>query len=76
MLHKIEANGKSYEIKEVHKKYPDSDEKFLLFLKEKRDYDALIKNDKFYFLCNEISEAEFIELPNEDIKELNVSGSK
>lgn len=69
LLPKIEANGKSYEIKEVHKKYPESNEEFFLRLKLHRGYDALIKNDQFYFLCNEIIEAQYTDLPNEPIKE-------
>jgi len=75
LLQLIEANGKSYEIKEVHRKYPDSTEQEFLQLKINRNYDALIKNNDFYFLCNEISEAVFTELPVEGTiegtKELN-----
>lgn len=82
LLHKIDANDKSYEIKEVHKRYPDSDEPQFLQLKIIRGYDALIKNDQFYFLCNEISDANYTDIPNapesesvnkinEEIKELD-----
>ena len=69
LLHRIDANGKSYEIKEVHKRYPNSDDKLFLELKEMRGYEALVKNDQFYFLCNEISEAEFVDLPNEPVSD-------
>lgn len=70
MIGKIEANGKTYEIKIVYRRYPDDDEQFLLALKEKNRCDALIKNNTHYFICNEISEASFIELPNDNIKEI------
>ena len=69
LIHKINANGKSYEIKEVHPIYPDSNEQDFLKLKIMRGHDALIKNDKFYFLCNEILEAEFVDIPNEPVNE-------
>jgi hypothetical protein len=69
LLHRIDANGKSYEIKEVHRKYPDSDDQQFIKLKDIRGYDALIRNEQFYFLCNEISEAEFVDLPNEPVNE-------
>jgi len=71
MLHIIEANEKSYEIKEVYKRHPDDDnEQQLLILKEKNRCDALIKNNTHYFLCNEITDAKFTELPNNDITEI------
>ena len=68
-LRKIDANGKSYEIREVYKRYPDSIEENFLALKMHRGYDALIKNVQFYFLCNEISEAVYTDLPNEPANE-------
>lgn len=73
LLHKLDANGKSYEIKEIHNRYPDSNEEDFLKLKYHRGYDALIRNERLYFLCNEIIDAEFTELTNETINELTSS---
>lgn len=70
MLHKIEANGKLYEVRFIFRRHDDV-ENMLLMLKEKYRCDALVKNVTHYFLCNEITEVEFTDLPNEPIKELN-----
>jgi len=69
LLQKIEANGKSYAIKEIYPIHPDTIEQEFLKLKELRGYDALVRNDKFYFLCDEISEAIYSDVPNEPISE-------
>lgn len=71
MLHKIEANGKLYEVRFIFRRHKDTAENMLLMLKEKYRCDALVKNVTHYFLCNEITEVEFTDLPNEQIKELN-----
>lgn len=60
-MQKIQANGKLYEIKIAIAKSPFFDEAFMMLKKELGYYDALIKNETHYFLCNEISEAEFTE---------------
>jgi len=62
MIQRIRVAEKQYEIKRVYKKYPDSDEQKLVQIKNNLGYEALIKNDQFYFLCNEITDAEFTEI--------------
>ncbi len=59
MLQRIRVGEKQYEIKRVYKRYIDSNEQKLVEIKNKSGYNALIKNDQFYFLCNEITDAEF-----------------
>ena len=67
MLQRIRINDKQYEIKRVYKRHPDSNEQKLVEIKNNLQYDALIKNDQFYFLCNEITDAEFIDVVNEPV---------
>jgi len=70
MLAKIHANDKDYEIRFIFRRHKDSNEQFHLMLKERHRCDALIKNNEHYFLCNEITEVEFTDLPIESINEL------
>lgn len=60
-MKKIEANGKLYEIKDIILKNDFCDESILLRKKDLGYYDALIKSDTHYFLCNEILEIKFTE---------------
>lgn len=71
MLHKIEANGKLYEVRFIFRRHDDTNENMLLMLKEKYRCDALVKNNTHYFLCNEITDIEFTELPIEIFEPIN-----
>ena len=65
----IEANGKTYHIQLVIRKTSVTDEEFLLKMKRDLFIEYLVKNDEFYFLCNEITDAVY-----EDCKE-DINGS-
>lgn len=66
-IQKIIANDKIYAIGRVIPRQPDSDEQMLITIKNNMGFEALIKNEQFYFLCNEITEAIFTEYPNEAV---------
>jgi len=70
-MNRILANNKLYEVKRVYKRNEFTDLNKLIRIKNNNNFDALIQNDDFYLMCNEISEAEFIELKNEELIELN-----
>lgn len=67
MLQRIKVGDKQYEIKRVYKRYPDSDESKIVEMKNKLGYEALVKNNQFYFLCNEITDAVFTDISEEQI---------
>lgn len=67
MIQRIKVVDKQYEIKRVYKRYPDSNEQKLIEIKNNLGCDALIKNDQFYFLCNEITDAVFTDIVEEKI---------
>jgi hypothetical protein len=65
-IEKIESNGKLYHIIRIYTKSEFTNEQKLIQIKNNFNIDTLIKNQTHYFLCNEISDAEFTEiLPNE-----------
>ena len=74
MIQRINVADKQYEIKRAFKRQPESDpidEPKILEIKNSLGYDAMIKNDQFYFICNEITDVEFIETKfehNETVK--------
>lgn len=65
MIQRIRVGDKQYEIKRVYKRYPDSNEQKLVEIKNNFGHDALIKNDQFYFLCNEIIDVVFTDIIKE-----------
>jgi hypothetical protein len=65
MIQRIQVEDKLYEIKQVFKRYPDSNEERLIQIKNNLRCEALIKNDQFYFLCNEITNAQFTDILTE-----------
>ena len=67
-MQRIKVGEKQYEIKRTYKKYADSDDNVFIEFKDKLGYDALVKNNEFYFICNEIIEAEFTEMTVEEFK--------
>ena len=66
MLQRIKVGDKQYEIKRVYKRYPDSDESKIVEMKNRLGYEALVKNNQFYFLCNEITDAVFTDISEEE----------
>lgn len=64
MIQRITVGDKQYEIKRIYKRYPDDNETKLIELKNNLGYEALIKNDQFHFLCNEITDAVFTDITN------------
>ncbi len=70
MLQMIKVAEKQYEIQRVYPRHPDSNEERLVNIKNGLGYDALIKNDQFYFLCNEITDAIFTEVTGSNSKEI------
>jgi len=77
MLQRIRVADKQFEIKRMYKRYIDSNEQKLIEIKNNLGYEALIKNDHFYFLCNEITDVEFTEiLPEQNNDKLKLQESQ